>query len=128
MTTFYLVDNDESVCTTSAGLLRSANMQVHSLTDVKELLRTNKPDEQSCVVADNRIPGIDGFDLIKMLAARDCKYPVIFLSAQDTEQTRTAAKRASGAEFFRKLIDAQALLDAIEWVIREDKDNGQVSH
>ena len=74
------------------------------------------------------MPGTGGLDLPKMLTARGCKYPVIFLSAQDTEQTRAAAKRAGGAGFFRKPIDVQVLLDAIEWAIREEKPNGQAQN
>ena len=128
MTTVYLVDDDESVRTALSRLLRSAQIQVHSFSNVEELLCTDKPDEQSCVVADIRMPGTGGLDLPKMLTARGCKYPVIFLSAQDTEQTRAAAKRAGGAGFFRKPIDAQALLDAIEWAIREEKPNGQAQN
>lgn len=128
MTTVYLVDDDESVRKALARLLRSAKMQVHSFANVEELLGIDKPDENSCVVADIRMPGTGGLDLPKMLADSGCNYPVIFLSAQDTEQTRAAAKRAGGAGFFRKPIDAQALLDAIEWAIGEEKDNGQVSH
>jgi len=51
MTTVYLVDDDESVRTALSRLLRSAQIQVHSFSNVEELLCTDKPDEQSCVVA-----------------------------------------------------------------------------
>ena len=128
MTTVYIVDDDDSVRTALARLIRSANMQVHSFACVDEFIKSDKPDEQSCVIADIRMPGTGGLDLPKLLAARGHKYPVIFLSAQDTEQTRVAAKRAGGAGFFRKPVDAQALLDAIEWVIREENSNGQLPH
>ena len=128
MTTVYIVDDDDSVRTALARLFRSANMQVHSFNCVEEFLKSDKSDELSCVIADIRMPGTGGLDLPKLLAARGQKYPVIFLSAQDTEETRIAAKRAGGAGFFRKPVDAQALLDAIEWAIREENTNGQRSH
>ena len=128
MTTVYIVDDDDSVRTALARLFRSANMHVHSFASVEEFLDSDKSDEHSCVVADIRMPGISGLDLPKLLAASGHKYPVIFLSAQDTEQTRAAAKRAGGAGFFRKPVDAQALLDAIEWAIREENSNGQPQH
>ena len=123
MTTVYLVDDDDSVRIALERLLRSANMNVRSFLNVQELLNAEKPDQQSCVVADICMPGISGMDLPKLLAATGCHYPVIFLSAQDTEQNRIAAKREGGAGFFRKPVDAQALLDAINWAVREEKDN-----
>ena len=128
MTTVYIVDDDDSVRTALTRLIRSANMQVHSFACVDDFLNSNKPDKHSCVIADIRMPGTGGLGLPKLLAASGHKYPVIFLSAQDTEQTRAAAKRAGGAGFFRKPVDAQALLDAIEWVIREENSNGQLPH
>lgn len=128
MTTVYIVDDDDSVRTALTRLIRSANMQVHSYACVDDFLKSDKPDEHSCVIADIRMPGTGGLGLPKLLAASGHKYPVIFLSAQDTEQTRAAAKRAGGAGFFRKPVDAQALLDAIEWAIREENSNGQSQH
>ena len=128
MTTVYIVDDDDSVRTALARLIRSAKMQVHSFPCVDEFLKSNQLDEQSCVIADIRMPGTGGLDLPKLLAARGHKHPVIFLSAQYTEQTCAAAKRAGGAGFFRKPVDAQALLDAIEWAIRDENSNGQLLH
>lgn len=128
MTTVYIVDDDDSVRTALARLFRSAKMHVHGFPCVDEFLNSDKSDESSCVIADIRMPGTDGLELPKLLAARGYKYPVIFLSAQDTEQTRAAAKRAGGAGFFRKPVDAQALLDAIEWAIREENSNDQLPH
>ena len=128
MTTVYIVDDDDSVRTALTRLLRSANMRVHSFACVDDFLKSDKLDEHSCVIADIRMPGTCGLGLPKLLAASGHKNPVIFLSAQDTVQTRAAAKRAGGAGFFRKPVDAQALLDAIEWTFREENSNGQSPH
>jgi FixJ family two-component response regulator len=128
VTTVYIVDDDDSVRTALVRLMRSANMHVHSFACVNDFLDSNKTQEPSCVIADIRMPGNGGLTLPNLLAARGLTYPVIFLSAQDTEETRIAAKHAGGAGFFRKPVDAQALLDAIEWAIREENTNGQLSH
>ena len=125
LTTLYLVDDDDSVRTALVRVLRSANIHVHSFSNVEELLDFDKPEARSCVVADILMPGTGGLEIPKLLAARGCQYPVIFLSAQDTKQTRAAVVQAGGAGFFRKPIDAQALLDAIEWAVREENNNGQ---
>ena len=65
------------------------------------------------------MPGDSGLDLPEMLRRIGRELPVIILTAQDTEPTRAAAKRSDAAAFFRKLVDDQALLDAIRWVLSE---------
>jgi FixJ family two-component response regulator len=42
---------------------------------------------------------------------------VIFVTAQDTDETRTEAIQAGGVAFFAKPVDDQALLDAIHWAL-----------
>jgi len=61
-----------------------------------------------------------------LLASRGLHTPVIFVSAQDTEHIRAEAKHVSAAGFFRKPVDAQALLDAIAWAVRNENKKDMV--
>jgi len=42
---------------------------------------------------------------------------LIFVTAQDTEETRAEAIRAGGVALFVQPVDDQALLDAIQWTL-----------
>jgi FixJ family two-component response regulator len=86
-----------------------------------EVLRHVIAPLRACVVADVRCTGTEGAGLPRLLAARGIQAPVIFLTAEDSAQMRAEAKRSGAAAYFRKPVDDQALLDAIAWVMRQER-------
>ena len=118
--TICIIDNDASVRKALLRLMRSAGVAAISYASADELLSVPMLPECACIVADIRMQGTSGLALPGLLAERGLHTPVIFVSAQDTEETRAAAKRAGAAGFFRKPVDDQALLDALAWAIRSD--------
>ena len=63
------------------------------------------------------MPGMSGLQLQRELKKAGSPLRLIFVTAQDTEETRAEAVRAGGAAFLVKPVDDQALLDAIRWAI-----------
>lgn len=117
----YIVDDEPSVCTAYARLLRSARMQSRTFASIEDLLRAELTDENACVVSDIRLSGTSGLDLPELLTRAGHHLPVIFVTAHDTAETRECAQEAGAAAYFRKPVDAQALLDAIAWALREKR-------
>jgi FixJ family two-component response regulator len=115
--TIYIVDDDESMRRALARLMQSAGYATATFASLGELLATEHFHEPACVIADVRMPGGSGLDLPERL--RDCGswLPVIIVTAHDTEQMRAEARRAGVAGYFRKPVDDQALIDAIEWAL-----------
>jgi FixJ family two-component response regulator len=109
----YIVEDESSVSTAYARLVRSARMQPHTFHSVEEFLDANLPDDNACVVSDVRMPGASGLELPGLLCRRGHSLPVIFVTAHDTPETKAQAERAGAAAYFRKPVDGQALLDAI---------------
>lgn len=110
-----IVDDELSVRTAYARLARSAGMGAQTFASIDELLREILPESNACIISDIRMPGVNGLELPGLLAKAGCSLPVIFITAQDTPETRTAIQRVGAAAYFRKPVDDQALLDAIEW-------------
>ncbi len=117
----YVIDDDESVRRAFQRLLRSAYFEVETFSCAEEFLKTPKCSKTSCIIIDIRMPGLTGFDLQRKLKEQGIRIPVIVISASDDTQTRDLARELGAVAFFRKPIDDQALLDAIEWVVREDR-------
>lgn len=113
----YFVDDEPSVCTAYARLVRSARMQSRSFSSVEDLLGAELSDENACVVSDIQFPGSSGLDLPALLTRAGHHLPVIFVTAHDTAENRERAHDAGATGYFRKPVDAQALLDAIHWAI-----------
>jgi FixJ family two-component response regulator len=113
----YVVDDDESVRTAFARLLRSANFAVETFSSADEFLNKPKQNENACILVDMRIPGSTGFDLQQALLGCGIPLPVIVISASDDAQIRERARQLGAVAFFRKPVDDQALLDAIWWAM-----------
>src|SRR4051794_23921508 len=113
----YIVDDEPSVCTAYARLVRSAKMNPRAFASVEDFMRSDFSDENACVISDIHMPGTSGLDLPALLARAGRRLPVIFVTAYDTAETRDCAQSAGAAAYFRKPVDDQALLDAIAWVL-----------
>lgn len=119
----YIVDDEPSICTAYARLVRSAKMEPRTFASVEDFMRSDFTDENACVISDVQFPGRSGLELPVMLGRAGHHVPVIFVTAHDTRETRDLAQRFGAAGYFRKPVDDQALLDAIVWAISGQKAN-----
>jgi FixJ family two-component response regulator len=115
--TIYIVDDDDSVRRALSRLLRSAGMDCESFPSGEALLDHLPDDARGCLIMDVRMPGLTGHDVQVGLRKRGATLPVIVLSAQDDAETRERARELGAMTFFRKPVDDQALLDAINWLL-----------
>lgn len=115
----YIVEDEPSVATAYARLVRSARMAPRTFASVEDFLHSEISDRNACVVSDVQFPGKSGLDLPELLERAGHRLPVIFVTANDTPQARETAQHVGGAAYFRKPVDDQALLDAIEWAVKQ---------
>ena len=119
----YVIDDDESMRRAFQLLFRSADFDAQAFCSAEEFLETASFGDGSCIILDMRMPGMTGLDLQKELASRKIRIPVIGISAYDDAATRGLARAFGAVAFFRKPVDDQALIDAIEWAIDEKRED-----
>jgi FixJ family two-component response regulator len=107
--------------------MTSAGMDYLAFESADEFLGSSPAVKSGCIVADMTLPGLSGLDLKHALNARHSQLPLIFLTAHDTTESRTAAHEAGATGYFRKPVDTQALLDAINWALNEQQASSQLS-
>ncbi len=112
----YIVDDDDSVRTNLARLMRSAGFAAQAFASAEEFLTATDTLESGCLLLDITLPGQTGLQLQAELNRRKVNLPVIAVSARDETDTRELARQLGAHYFFRKPVDAQALIDAIQWV------------
>jgi FixJ family two-component response regulator len=117
----YIVGDEPTICTAYARLIRSAEMMPHTFASVEDLVHAQPLAEGACVICDVQKRGADGLELPALLARAGHRIPVIFVTAHDTPEARELAQMAGGAAYLRKPVDAQALLDTIEWAVSEKR-------
>jgi DNA-binding NtrC family response regulator len=94
------LDDEPSVCTAYARLVRSTKMKLRTFDSVEEFMRIDLSDKNACVISDVRMAGISGLEQPGLLAGAGRRLPVIFVSAHDTAETRDIARRAGAAAYF----------------------------
>jgi FixJ family two-component response regulator len=112
--TIAVVDDDEAVRVSTANLVRSVGLRADAFASGEELMRSHRIDDTCCVITDMQMPGMTGLELQRLLLARSCTIPVIFITAYPDERTRRDALAAGAVGFFSKPFDGTALIDCIE--------------
>ena len=79
----YIVDDEPSVCTAYARLVRAARMQPRTFAAIEDFLGSDFTDENACVVCDVQMPKVSGLELPVLLDRAGHHLPVIFVTAQD---------------------------------------------
>lgn len=119
--TIFIIDDDASIRRALRRVMASAGFPAKDFVSVEEFLGVIRSQDEGCVVADMTLFGMSGLELKRHLNAAGFTIPVIFLTAQDTDESRSEAREAGAAGYFRKPVDTQALLDAIEWSLQNSR-------
>ena len=125
--TIFIVDDDSSVRRALARVMASAALDCETYESADQFLANADLPKHGCIVADITLPGTGGLELKSRLDATPLDLPLIFLTAQDTEELRAAARELGAKGFFRKPVDTQALLDAIEWALNQNPSSREIT-
>jgi FixJ family two-component response regulator len=121
--TVYVVDDDPSVRTGLARLLKSVGLSVKTFASAQEFLEQADSGEPGCAIVDLRMPAMSGLELQEQLRARHLDLPVIFLSAFGTVTASVQALKRGALDFLEKPVDDQVLLDAVFQALERDREN-----
>jgi FixJ family two-component response regulator len=112
----YVIDGDASVREGLSRLMDAAGLQPRPCASVEEFLVKVREAHPACVLLD--VPGEWTCDASVRTSLHNVagRWPVIALSSSDTPAARRQARELGARHFFRKPVDAAALLDSIEWL------------
>ncbi|MGY3609646.1 MULTISPECIES: response regulator transcription factor [unclassified Bradyrhizobium] len=118
-----VVDDDASVRTATARLLRSLGFFVHAFASAQEFLSSPRLRETSCLIADVEMPGMNGIELQEYLIANGYTTPMIFITAFPEDRIRERVMGAGAVDFLSKPFDEPRLLECVERALRTHEDN-----
>jgi FixJ family two-component response regulator len=119
--TVYIVDDDVSVRSALSRLMRSAGIESCAYESPERFLAEVRNEGNACILMDITMPRMSGMELVARLKEKGIEYPVIAVSARDDDDTRQLAQDLGVRYFMRKPVDDQALIDAINWVVKEHR-------
>jgi FixJ family two-component response regulator len=109
----YVVDDDRSVHTAIARLLRENGFDVETFPSGSAFLERFQSSGPACLVVDQRMPGMTGLDLQSALKARDGTLSVVFLTAFGDVTTSVQAMKGGAIDFLIKPVEEEVLIAAV---------------
>ncbi|MGQ9371467.1 response regulator transcription factor [Azospirillum sp. ST 5-10] len=116
----FIIDDDEAVRDALAALVEVAGLSVRTFVNALEFLHRHSPDQPGCVVADLRMPHMDGLELQQELSRRGCGLPVIIITAHGEVSTAVTAFRAGAVDFLEKPFDDGVFLRRVHEALQRD--------
>ena len=110
----FVVDDDISVRESLELLIRTSGWQAELFESAQQFLFCPKADTPSCLILDVNLPGLNGLDLQKKIAADRADMPIIFITGYGDVPTTVRAMKAGAVEFLTKPFSEDVLLNAIQ--------------
>lgn len=108
-----IVDDDEALCASLADLMRSVDHRAEPFFSAETFLASPNLSLYDCIIADVRMPGMGGLDLVRELRARGEGIPAILITALPDEGLENEAISTGAQCLLRKPLEPQPLLDHI---------------
>ena len=117
-----LVDDDARVRESVQHLLYSAGIETRSFSSAEGALQPGVLDSVCCLVTDVRMPGVDGCELQRRVAATLPALPVIFVTSHPDEEVRSHALTQGAFAFLYKPIDGEEFLGTVDAAVKWSRD------
>ncbi len=114
-----VVDDDIWVRESLDSLIRSVGQEVRVFASAEEFLNSAHTRKADCLILDVRLPGMSGIELHRQLEARNCRLPVIFITAHASDdRARTEAASDWTVAYLIKPFTEDELLGAVDAALK----------
>jgi len=109
-----LIDDDPAILDSLRLYLERNRVRTSCFSAAEEFLATIKARRSfDCVVADVRMPGLSGIDLVREMTTLDNSIPIILITAFGEVEMAVAAIKLGAFDFLEKPFDEKRLLKSI---------------
>ena len=122
----HVVDDDLSFLTAIARMLRATGFTVKTYSSAHEFLVRRDVDAPGCVLADLRMPEMNGLDLQAALAQSPNPLPILFLTGHADIPSSVRAMRGGAEDFLEKCAPKDQVVDAVLRALgRDSRERGE---
>jgi CheY-like chemotaxis protein len=115
----HIVDDDEAVRDSLQSMLEASGYRTRTWSSGIDLLRGLPGLEPGCIIADVRMPEMDGLTLLGQLRAKNVKLPVIVITGHGDVPIAVQAMKAGAADFIEKPFARELILESIRMALRQ---------
>ena len=119
--TVFVVDDNPGVRSSLHRLMQSEGLAVETYASADEFLAAFDPARPGCLLLDVRLRGASGLDLQDELRRRKALLPIIVITGYANVPTSVRALKSGAADFLRKPVNPEALLERVRAAIDHDR-------
>jgi FixJ family two-component response regulator len=117
----FIVDDDAWVRESLETLIQDQGWQPETFASAQEFLARPRTFIPSCLVLDISLPGLNGLELQKRVAAERTDLPIIFVTGHGDIPMTVGAMKAGAVEFLTKPFNDEVLLTAIRQALERSR-------
>ena len=121
MSEVWIIDDDQSIRWVLEKALSQAGLEVTGFSSGATVLKKLQAHRPDAIVSDIRMPGIDGLDLLKEIAARHPGLPVIIMTAYSDLESAVAAYQGGAFDYLPKPFDVDDAVDLVKRAVGYSK-------
>jgi DNA-binding NarL/FixJ family response regulator len=125
-----IVDDEPNLLRAVAACLKAENYEVTTARSAREALVLLAESVPDLIVSDIRMPGMDGYQLVRQLrgAPRTALVPIIFLTAKDEKTDRIEGFRAGIDAYLTKPFEPEELIAVVNGILnRVERTHSQIA-
>lgn len=109
----HLVDDDAAIRDSLTLMLGTRGFQVRAYESAIDFLERIRPTQSGCVVADMRMPMMDGMELMAKMRVLNIALPVVIITAYADVPLAIRAMKAGATDLLEKPFEEEALLASV---------------
>lgn len=117
----FVVDDETPIRDALRMLLRSVGLATRAYANAHDFLRELEPTVHGCLLADVRMPGMSGLELLETLRTKHPRLPVIIITGHGDVAMAVRAMKAGATDFIEKPFNDQVLLDAVHRALAQSR-------
>jgi two-component system response regulator FixJ len=123
----HVIDDDPAIRDAISLLLKAEGMEVKTYSAAADFLGAVENSCNGCVVADVRLPGISGIELVSTMKERGFSIPVIMITGHAEVQLAVRAMKLGACDFIEKPFTDDALIEAVKAAIKRSDNESNTS-
>ncbi len=106
----FIIDDDDSLRNALVIVFKHEGLAVKAFTSAEDFLASNLENTPSCAIIDMNLPGMNGFELQKLLIQQYSFIPIIFLTGYGEISASVQAIKSGANDYLVKPITHEKLL------------------
>ncbi len=124
----WIVDDDRAIRWVLEKALTQANFEVKSFTTGEEVLAQLAQSLPAAIITDIRMPGIDGFELLREVRDSYAAVPVIIITAYADLDRAVAAFQGGAFEYLPKPFDVDEAVSIVQRAVAKTADTSEAAN